>query len=357
MSAIESGVGTHLTEEIEDQLYAEMRKHFWYPVAYSDELTDRPQGFTLFGEQLVVVRLNGEAHVFEDLCRHRGAALSLGVVDDGCLRCPYHGWTYDSSGRVVRVPARAELGGLVDAVLPQYPVVETSGLVYTTLGDPKFPPPAIEEFADPTYTFLHLDIYEWNCSVPRRLENYFDFSHFAWVHDGILGNSAEPEIDDYAVGRHGSEIRFVAGPFPEFTDNVKNQAVSDTTEESATYGAMKRYRVFVPNAMKLNSAAGESEDYVLWVCLAPVSQTRTRCFTYQGRNYGLDDGAGFRAFAELINEQDRPIVESQRPAKLPKDLSAEMYVKGADRASLEYRRWLYEIARGEINMAPTGIDK
>lgn len=352
MTTTDAGVSMHLTEEVEDRLYEEMRKHFWYPIAYSDELTDKPHGFTLFGEQLVVARLDGVAHVFEDLCRHRGAALSLGFVDGACLRCPYHGWTYDGDGRVVRVPARPELSGLVDAVLPQYPVVEASGLVYTTLGEPKFPPPTIPEFDDPSYTFLHLDIYEWNCSVPRRLENYFDFSHFAWVHDGILGDSSAPEIADYGVSRYGSEIRFVAGPFPEFTDNVKNQ-VADKPDTAETYGAMKRYRVFVPNAMKLNSTAGAAEDYVLWVCLAPVSPTRTRCFTYQGRNYAADAAEGFRAFAELINDQDRPIVESQRPARLPKDLAAEMYIKGADRASLEYRRWLFDIARGEVHMAAT----
>lgn len=36
-----------------------MRENFWFPVAYSDELKDEPQAFTLFEEQLVVVRLDG----------------------------------------------------------------------------------------------------------------------------------------------------------------------------------------------------------------------------------------------------------------------------------------------------------
>ncbi len=343
----------HMDEEAEDRLYRRLRDHFWYPVAYSDELTDSPQGFTLFGEKLVVVRLGGQARVFEDLCRHRGAALSLGVVVDGgeCLRCPYHGWTYDASGRVTQVPAREELSTLIDADLPSYPTTEMSGLVYTCLGDPKFPAPQIPQFDDPSYRFLHLDAYEWDCSLPRRLENYFDFSHFAWVHDGILGDSSKPRVEDYPVERVGSEIRFVAGPFPEFTDNVKNSPESNKTG-SKIYGAMKKYRIFMPNAMGLNSAAGEEEDYVLWVCLAPIGPTRTRCFTYQGRNYRADADAEFRQFAQAINEQDRPIVESQRPAELPRDLSAEMHIRGADLAALRYRMWLYQISEGTIEMAP-----
>lgn len=353
MSSVDTAAGTYLEESGEGLLYESMRNNFWFPVAYSGELQDSPQGFTLFGEELVVVRLGGEAKVFEDLCRHRGTRLSLGAVKNDCLQCPYHGWTYGPDGSVVWVPAREELSSLIDAKLPSYPTVEASGLVYTCLGEPMFSPPAIPEFDDPTYQFLHLDIYEWECSLPRRLENYFDFSHFAWVHDGILGDSNDPRIDNYDVYRHGSEIRFQAGPFPEFTDNVKNAPQSESTNEQV-YGAIKKYRVFMPNAMELNSSAGELEDYVLWVSLAPVGPTRTRCFTYQGRNYGFNDEEAFRAFANAINDQDKPIVESQRPHELPSQLAAELYVKGADRNALEYRRWLYEIANGDIRMAETG---
>ena len=336
----------YLDVAAENRLYEEMRDNFWFPVAYSDELKDEPQAFTLFEEQLVVVRLDGAPRVFEDLCRHRGAALSLGKVIDGCeLRCGYHGWTYDAEGRVTRVPAREELSPAFRNVrVPSFPTVEVSGLVYTTLGDPKFPPPAIPEIDDPSYRFLHLDIYEWNCSLPRRLENYFDFSHFAWVHDGILGDSSQPRIEDYDVEKVGGELRFLAGPFVEFTDNVKNNPESGVAE---TYEAWKRYRVFLPNAMKLNSSAGPVEDYVLWVAAAPVHRKRTRAFTYVGRNYPGED-EDFRAFAQMVTDQDRPIVESQRPEELPADLAAEMHVRGADLGTLEYRRWLLEIANGTV---------
>ena len=341
---------THMNEADEDRLYRQMREQFWFPVAYSDELADSPQGVTLCGEELVVVRLDGRARVFQDLCLHRGSKLSLGVVDGDCIRCPYHGWKYDATGAVARIPQREELGSLVDATLPSYPTAEVSGLVYTCLGEPRFPPPSIPEFDDSAYRFLHVDIYEWDCSLPRRLENYFDFAHFAWIHDGILGDSSDPRIEEYDVLREESKLSFTAGPFPEFTDNVKNTPAADDVGE-AVYGAMKGYEIFIPNAMKLNSAAGANEDYVLWVCLAPVSPTRTRCFTYQGRTYAFDRDKEFAQFANLINEQDKPVVESQRPAQLPRDLSAEMYIKGADRAALEYRKWLSEIAKGEIEMA------
>ena len=40
---------------------------------------------------------------------------------------------------------------------------------------------------------------------------------------------------------------------------------------------------------------------------------------------------------------DRVIAESQLPEELPTDLSEEMYVRGADQISVEYRRWLLEL--------------
>ncbi|MDE0494248.1 MAG: Rieske 2Fe-2S domain-containing protein, partial [Acidimicrobiaceae bacterium] len=174
----------YVDAETEDKIYEAMRDKFWYPVAYSDELTDTPQGFVLYGKKMVVVRLGGQPVVFDDQCLHKGTALSLGVVVDDCLRCPYHGWTYDATGAVARIPAREELSPHVNVKLPSYPTCEVSGLVYTCLGDPIYPPPSVPMFDDPSYQFLHLDIYEWDCSMARRLENYFDFSHFPWVHDG-----------------------------------------------------------------------------------------------------------------------------------------------------------------------------
>jgi vanillate O-demethylase monooxygenase subunit len=87
----------------------------------------------LCDEQLVLVRLSGVLRLFPDLCLHRGTALSLGAVKNGCLECPYHGWTYDAEGRVVRMPAREELSGKIRAQLVSYPVAEPCGLVFACL--------------------------------------------------------------------------------------------------------------------------------------------------------------------------------------------------------------------------------
>jgi phenylpropionate dioxygenase-like ring-hydroxylating dioxygenase large terminal subunit len=81
---------------------------------------------------------------------------------------------------------------------------------------------------------------------------------------------------------------------------------------------------------------------------SPVGPRSTRSFWFVARNYALDvPDASFLDFEAAILEQDKPIVESQRPEELPIDLSAELHIKGIDRVALEYRRWLLELVNSD----------
>jgi len=80
----------------------------WHVVGLSSDLTDEPLQVELMGERVVLWRQKSEILAFRDLCIHRGTALSLGKIEDGCLVCPYHGWRYDTSGQCVHIPAQGE---------------------------------------------------------------------------------------------------------------------------------------------------------------------------------------------------------------------------------------------------------
>lgn len=66
----------------EAALYRALRQ-FWHPVAWAEDVADRPVAARLLDEPIVLVRLDGEVRAFKDLCVHRGTALSLGWVEDG----------------------------------------------------------------------------------------------------------------------------------------------------------------------------------------------------------------------------------------------------------------------------------
>ena len=342
---------THLDVAGESRLHQHLR-HFWHPVAFSHDVSDdEPVQGELMGERLTIWRHDGEVRVFRDLCRHRGASLALGRIDRGCIRCAYHGWAYSESGVVVDIPSRPGIAESLNVAVDSFPAAESAGIVWACLDrEPRFPVPQLPVLDDPTYTHLFYEPYDWRCSMARRVENYFDFSHFAHVHHGSLGDRDDAVVADYEVRRVGGEIRINAGPFLEFTDNPKNEGLKSG---GGTYMAWKRYRIFMPNTMLLHSSAGpDGEDYTLFVAVAPLAPRLVRCFTIQSRNYAPDKDKEFREFQALILGQDKPVVESQRPEELPDDLAGEMHVKGVDTGTLEYRRWLIEISNGHYEQAP-----
>jgi phenylpropionate dioxygenase-like ring-hydroxylating dioxygenase large terminal subunit len=80
-------------------------RRLWYPVMPGSHLEQGPKPFTLLGERIVVWRDgDGRFSALEDRCCHRTAALSRGYYEGGALVCGYHGWTYDHTGKVVRIP-------------------------------------------------------------------------------------------------------------------------------------------------------------------------------------------------------------------------------------------------------------
>jgi vanillate O-demethylase monooxygenase subunit len=82
-------------------------QHSWYPVADSTELpgSDRVLRVELGETAWALARLGGSIVAFEDRCPHRLAPLSAGWVEDGHLRCGYHGWVFDSAGACSLIPA------------------------------------------------------------------------------------------------------------------------------------------------------------------------------------------------------------------------------------------------------------
>src|SRR5580693_5975216 len=125
---------------------------FWYPIAFSHEVKDKPFPAKLLDERLVAFRIKGKVAVARDLCLHRGAPLSSGWVEDGQLVCGYHGFRYDGEGRCVCIPAHP--GAAIPAKLKvqTFPVQERYGLIWTRLEDNgPAPLPEFNAWDDPDY--------------------------------------------------------------------------------------------------------------------------------------------------------------------------------------------------------------
>ena len=337
------GTETHLDAAGEARLYESFR-HYWHAVLVATELGDQPSGVTLMGEQIVLVRLNDEVNAYADLCPHRGTALSLGCVEDNQLRCAYHGWTYQADGRCTSIPARHGSHIPERAQLRKYLAAERGGLIWVCLvDDPIMPIPELPEMDNSAYRIVTPPPYDWDCSAPRRLENFVDLAHFSWVHDGILGDRDHPAVPDHEVNRTPSELRFSYVAYEPASGEIKEAL--ETSDDMMS--VENTYRLMMPLTIHLHRHLGGDLNYVLFMTASPVGPATTRSFWVLARNYALDTpDSDFVGFEQRILDQDIGVVESQRPEELPADITEELHIRGVDLVSLEYRRWLIELMRG-----------
>jgi phenylpropionate dioxygenase-like ring-hydroxylating dioxygenase large terminal subunit len=333
-------------DEAGEQLLYEGLRRYWHPVMFADELTGLPQAVTLLGERVVVVRLGGGVSAFRDLCVHRGSALSVGkVVDGDQLVCGYHGWRYNKDGICISIPARPGASIPSKARVQRYDAAEHVGLIWVCLdGPPELPLPQYPEFADTAYHTIKIPTYDWRCGAARRVENFVDVAHLPFIHEGILGDPRKPEVPNYQVTRTDAALCFAAGLEQQPGNPFKLDGA-----DSATLIPREpiNYMIQMPFTVHLGQPLPDGKHYVLFMVASPVSPRMTRSFSFGSRNYDRDLGRDdeFVEYQRVILEQDRVVVETQRPEELPVDLAAELHVGSVDRASVEYRRWLAEIAR------------
>jgi 5,5'-dehydrodivanillate O-demethylase oxygenase subunit len=92
------------------------------------------------GEDFTLYRgESGKSYVVDFRCAHRQTQLSVGWVEEDCIRCFYHGWKYDGSGQCVEIPGEEEsVAGKVR--IKSYPVQEYLGLIFVYFGAGEPPP-------------------------------------------------------------------------------------------------------------------------------------------------------------------------------------------------------------------------
>jgi phenylpropionate dioxygenase-like ring-hydroxylating dioxygenase large terminal subunit len=189
----------------EARVLTEGLAHFWHPVEYSANVTDRPVAVKLLERPLALWRSNGGLVAFHDLCVHRGTPLSLGSVCHDEIVCAYHGWHYRSDGACTRIPSLLSTRPIpTRARATAYRADERYGLVWVCLDKPRAAiPPFPPESEDPTFSwaenYLTREAARVKANAARFVENMMDVAHFPWVHEGILGTRDDAEIADVAI--------------------------------------------------------------------------------------------------------------------------------------------------------------
>lgn len=164
----------------------ELLRRYWQPVALSEELPagGAPRPVTIMGEELVLFRdEQGRPGLLGLHCSHRGTDLSYGRVEDGGLRCLYHGWLYDIRGCVLEQPGEPGGGAQRDAIRHlAYPCREAGGVVFSYMG-PGDPPllPNYEFLTVPEPQRTVTKIF-YRCNYLQGNEGNIDPVHLSFLH-------------------------------------------------------------------------------------------------------------------------------------------------------------------------------
>jgi phenylpropionate dioxygenase-like ring-hydroxylating dioxygenase large terminal subunit len=317
---------------------------------------------TLLDEDLVLWRAHdGRLGFADDLCSHRGTRLSFGwVAGDGCITCPYHAWTFAPDGACTSIPQMPDFSPPRRAGIGGYAVHEHAGLIWACL-DPDTPhtPPEILEATQPRWRPYAGIPTDWNCQSTRQIENFLDIAHFSVLHIDAFGNPDVMEVPPHEVSTydmapsatHDDAFGSKCAARPHGPGRIETSFVypavdmmSEPDEDGRRpIGDMTfNYRVELPFYVRIDSET-QGYPHVLVVANQPV--TASTCRVYWIAVAAADNGVPdelIEAGEQLIFGADQRIVETQRPERVPLDVTAEFHL-GFDKLAIAYRRALADL--------------
>ncbi len=175
----------------------EYLRRFWNPVVFEEELGDLPVRIRVMGEDLVAFKDHqGQVGVLQLHCCHRGTSLEFGLVSERGIRCCYHGWLFNTDGRILETPGEPISSTLRDRLYQgAYPTHVYHGIVFAYMGPPdKKPPfPVFDTYVMPGYRARVGVRHEVPANWLQIKENCMDPAHLDFLHtiDGSQGFTAD----------------------------------------------------------------------------------------------------------------------------------------------------------------------
>ena len=287
-------------------------RRFWYPVMPMAHLTDGPQPFKLLDQPLVLwLTESGQPAVLADRCCHRSAQLSRGEIVNGCVRCPYHGWSFDSKGSCVHVPQLDDPTAVPKSYrVSAYQCQARYGYVWVCLdADPLMPIPEVSQFNDDSFRFIP-EFYEaWKVGGLRAIENSFDSAHGHFVHAsswGDMSNPQPPPIDEVT----DTESGFVMKHWLEVLNpdlQKKNLGIAG----DKTIRTNER-RWYMPFARTLKIQYPNGLEHLIFTAYTPIDDRHSQVVQFCLRNDTEAEAkaADIIAFDRQVTAEDRAVLET-----------------------------------------------
>jgi phthalate 4,5-dioxygenase oxygenase subunit len=300
-------------------------RRYWQPVALSEELPTpdgAPIRITVMGEDLVAFRdSEGRVGLVDARCPHRGAHMYYGRNEECGLRCVYHGWKFDVSGKAVDLPNVPPGARHHDTVrIKAYPTREYGDIVWAYMGadagdaDARLPEVPQLEFGrlPPAQRYVSKQIFE--CNWAQIMEGDLDTSHFSFLH---MPAPSVPSNENPDAPADARRLRWIRNdPMPKFSilDHDVGFVVGG---ERAADGDDTYWRItqFMLPAHGTGPSTLPGETYFGFT-LVPVTDTLTWTYVYgwnPERPIGEEERAKLKRGHGIIAEVDERYVPLKNP--------------------------------------------
>ena len=293
----------------------------WQWVGHIESLRD-PGSYTALDVAAMPVVLvrghDGELRAFYNVCQHRAHELLAGSGRTDSIVCPYHGWTYELTGRLAQARRTSDVVGFdrSSVCLREIGVEEFGGFVYVNL-DPGAVSlaeqseglgeeiargaPDVEELTH--VRRIHYDIASnWKNVVDNFLECY----HCHVAHPDFV---TLVEMDTYRVATHGiySSQMARAG----YSDNAAYDVAGSTVKDLAVWWVW-------PNTCLMRYPGRGNFSVMQMVPAGPERTLETLDFYLETTELTEADEESIRYMDEVLQPEDIGLVESvQRGMRTP----------------------------------------
>ena len=319
-------------------------RNYWYAVALCDEVESNPISVKLLNEDFVIWReSNGGLIAAPERCPHRQAPLSHGHLENGCLVCPYHGWTFSEFGKCVNIPSAADGVPIPSkAHLDTAEVIEKYGLIWLCPGKPLKPLFELEEELDPSFRRINTEVQKWEVAATRMVDNFLDITHFPYVHAGTFGAGQETKVPNITLEYLDED--FFGYRYDILAANPEEaKSTSGSNEESVERSMSSGFNL--PLTVRSTIAYKSGLEHIILLLSTPIDETSSYFTFVIWRNDDFTVPADeVISFDRAIGEEDRVMLE-KLSGVMPLDRTALVNVQ-SDKATVEWRRQLSKLING-----------
>jgi len=220
-----------------------------------------------------------------NMCKHMGSSLDSGTLQNGCIKCPYHGLEYNYNDRFGET-------------------VEHEGKLFWAYKPIHKKPHSVPFYNNPGYATSTIEI-DMDASLTDSAYNTMDVRHPEYVHNKFVGfgNSIPPKNIKYYKFHDRSRV----GLSFDYISNKVMQTINDNVKVT------HNFHMFVYPTFSWSRVTFDKKHLIIGVNLLPLGNKKTRWYITLCHNYYTSSiGKSFVKFlATTILNQDYEQMKNQ----------------------------------------------